>query len=335
MFFALPYDVNIKTALWIPVMVYLGILGTVFVLRAKKVSSELIVQKARLNAISLIFYMYIGVRIFFTLSDYERIRPDYPSAGDSDLYFRFVTIAYICAILAFIRMIYIFEKFIFKRTKFLMTIMFIFLLVFNVVLLFFPNFLENWRFINYIPLYVEIAILMLVYTYLSFKTSKELRIISIVSLLGLFFMAAAALLESEFISATGLFVPYYSPPVFAFGATIFSFGQRSVKTEELDESTKILVENVLLSRPPKITEEEVKFYREQTICLVCKGKLGRFDVYLCPDCGGLYCKNCALALAQIENVCWVCDEPIDESKPIKLTDEKEKETLIEAEIHKK
>ena len=29
------------------------------------------------------------------------------------------------------------------------------------------------------------------------------------------------------------------------------------------------------------------------------------------------CKKCAQALANIDNVCWVCDEPIDKSKPVK------------------
>ena len=30
-----------------------------------------------------------------------------------------------------------------------------------------------------------------------------------------------------------------------------------------------------------------------------------------------YCGNCARVLTNLENVCWVCDVPIDYSKPVK------------------
>lgn len=70
-------------------------------------------------------------------------------------------------------------------------------------------------------------------------------------------------------------------------------------------------------RPAQITEEEVTYYKEQKICLVCKGKLGGFNNYICPGCDVMYCEKCARALSNLDNVCWVCDEPIDKSKPVK------------------
>jgi hypothetical protein len=70
-------------------------------------------------------------------------------------------------------------------------------------------------------------------------------------------------------------------------------------------------------RPAQITEEEVTYYKEQKICLVCKGEVGGFNNYICTGCDVLYCENCARALTKLDNVCWVCDEPIDKSKPIK------------------
>ena len=70
-------------------------------------------------------------------------------------------------------------------------------------------------------------------------------------------------------------------------------------------------------RPAQITEEEVTYYKEQKICLVCKGKLGGFNNYICTGCDVIYCEKCARALTEIDNVCWVCDEPIDKSKPVK------------------
>ena len=53
--------------------------------------------------------------------------------------------------------------------------------------------------------------------------------------------------------------------------------------------------------------------------MVCKGKIGGF-IFLCSNCGALDCENCAQALTQTENACWVCSEAIDKSKSVKLFD---------------
>jgi len=91
----------------------------------------------------------------------------------------------------------------------------------------------------------------------------------------------------------------------------------------------------VFSRPKKLTEEEVSISKEKKICLVCKGSLGRL-LYLCPDCDSFYCKKCSDTLATLENACWVCETPFDESKPVNLADKREeKELQIEAEPHKK
>ncbi|GAH17525.1 unnamed protein product, partial [marine sediment metagenome] len=42
--------------------------------------------------------------------------------------------------------------------------------------------------------------------------------------------------------------------------------------------------------------------------------------YIC-ECGAIYCDNCARALINLENICWVCDVPIDYSKPVKQIEE--------------
>jgi len=72
----------------------------------------------------------------------------------------------------------------------------------------------------------------------------------------------------------------------------------------------------LSKRPDLITEEEVSLHKEKKICLVCKGKVSKFNVFIC-DCDALYCENCARALSALENMCWACNAPIDESKPVK------------------
>ncbi|MFX0141407.1 MAG: hypothetical protein ACFFDN_47655, partial [Candidatus Hodarchaeota archaeon] len=40
----------------------------------------------------------------------------------------------------------------------------------------------------------------------------------------------------------------------------------------------------IIERPDQITEEEVTYYKEQKICLVCKGKVAGFNAYICPNC---------------------------------------------------
>ena len=72
----------------------------------------------------------------------------------------------------------------------------------------------------------------------------------------------------------------------------------------------------ITKRPDHITEEEVNFHRERKICLVCKGNVSGIS-YICPSCDALYCIKCSEGLSDLENMCWVCNEPFDDSKPIK------------------
>jgi hypothetical protein len=87
-------------------------------------------------------------------------------------------------------------------------------------------------------------------------------------------------------------------------------------------------------KPQKVTEEEVTVSKEKKICLVCKGKVGRFDIFLCPDCNALYCSKCSNALIDLENACWACETAIDESKPVKIEEKQRVDSKI-ADKHKK
>jgi len=100
-----------------------------------------------------------------------------------------------------------------------------------------------------------------------------------------------------------------------------------MKQDSLDISPNILE---MFTKPQKITEEEVSVSKERRICLVCKGKLAR-QMYICPYCGSFYCKKCSNTLTNLENACWVCNAPFDESKPVKVTTEPEK---LDVEIEK-
>ncbi len=77
----------------------------------------------------------------------------------------------------------------------------------------------------------------------------------------------------------------------------------------------------------QVTEERVSISKEKKICLVCRGEVLRFS-YIC-ECGAIYCENCARALMDLENVCWMCEVPIDYSKPGKPFKEEEQRTKHE------
>ena len=81
----------------------------------------------------------------------------------------------------------------------------------------------------------------------------------------------------------------------------------------------------VFARPKKVTEEEVFVSKERKICLVCKGKVARYDIYICPKCDSLYHQKCAKTLESQENACWACDAPFDESKPVQLDKKEEVE----------
>jgi len=90
------------------------------------------------------------------------------------------------------------------------------------------------------------------------------------------------------------------------------------------------MENMLRERAALtaiISEEKVTIHKERKICLVCKGEALGFT-YIC-QCDAIYCDNCARALIDLENVCWVCNAPIDKSKPVKSYEKDEEEIGLE------
>ena len=88
----------------------------------------------------------------------------------------------------------------------------------------------------------------------------------------------------------------------------------TLESEEERKDEKMINALGVFTKPQRITEEEVIFHKEKKICLVCKGKISRLN-YICPECNALYCTTCSEALSNLENACWVCNEPFDESKP--------------------
>jgi hypothetical protein len=93
---------------------------------------------------------------------------------------------------------------------------------------------------------------------------------------------------------------------------------KTIKTgrvSEKSEEQKNILEAFL--RPKIFSKEEIIFYKEQEVCLVCKNKVGGFNIFICENCRALYCEKCAKSLSNLENACWVCYQPFDKSKPVK------------------
>lgn len=104
--------------------------------------------------------------------------------------------------------------------------------------------------------------------------------------------------------------------------TIFAYLGLRAEPEQRKKKVKkkVTTEDSLfriIERPEHITEEEVTYYREQKICLICKGKVAGFYIFICSNCDALYHEECARALSTMENACWVCNNPIDNTKPTK------------------
>jgi hypothetical protein len=128
-----------------------------------------------------------------------------------------------------------------------------------------------------------------------------------------------SLIEGSGIIGVGLFLVRIG---MSFTFLLFYMGlkEEPAKIKIVPTEKEVKIEDSIFriaKRPAQITEEEVTYYREQKICLVCKSKVGGFNTYICTGCDALYCENCARALSTVENACWACNEPIDKSKPSK------------------
>jgi len=118
-------------------------------------------------------------------------------------------------------------------------------------------------------------------------------------------------------------------------SSIFGYGLFRTQTLPIGAPTCDYRYIKKLKVPHKITEEEVTFLKEKKICLVCKGNIEGFNNYICPKCEVLYCENCARTLIDLENTCWVCESPLDKSKPSKPYKSKEDEIPIKKDSKKK
>jgi len=109
---------------------------------------------------------------------------------------------------------------------------------------------------------------------------------------------------------------------------------KRMELARLSENLNDLI-RVQMSTKAHVSEEKVTVYKERKKCLVCLGDIEGFENYICSNCDSIYCKNCAKALIEMENVCWSCESPIDKSKPIKSLKQEGEHTKIKKEKVKK
>ena len=217
---ALPYDVNLKTTFWIIAMIYMGIVGIFLIWNSTKMEEK--ASRSMARAYALFIYFYIVARIFYILSDYER-----DANAETLLYYRYVACAYIFQILGLLNIIFILEKYVITRSKHAITYIILILLGVNIVMIFIANesIHQIVRYINYAMLYSEVALLIIIYTYLVINTTGELKRKSLLTVIAFFVMIIATILEIDALSSTGIVPPYYSPIVFSIGGTIFAYAQ--------------------------------------------------------------------------------------------------------------
>jgi len=92
---------------------------------------------------------------------------------------------------------------------------------------------------------------------------------------------------------------------------------KRMELARLSENLNDLI-RVEMSTKAQVSEKKVTVYKERKMCLVCLGDIEGFENYICPKCDSIYCKKCAEALIEIENMCWSCESPIDKAKPVKI-----------------
>ena len=114
--------------------------------------------------------------------------------------------------------------------------------------------------------------------------------------------------------------------VAVLGFVLYSY-LRVIKVEPELEKEKLQDALKIFTKPERIPVEDVQHSKEEQTCLVCKNKITRLN-YVCPSCSVLYCAKCSAALTTIENACWVCETPFDESKPTKIEKKVEEEKVV-------
>ncbi|MFX0101638.1 MAG: hypothetical protein ACFFCS_18860 [Candidatus Hodarchaeota archaeon] len=377
-----------------------GIVISVFILIGmfyvyKGLRSDSTSEKLLMIGFACIFFGLAGMRIYFYYANFQidGIYIDHDFYGNYDNggknFMLLTRIAYFSAILG-VTIFLLAAEIILKKTRYLLTIVNIFLLV-----LFFALPFDTAQVICYVAVILSIMEFSLIMFVFTRKSRTQFQGVSMPMVLGIIVVVFGHLFDTSIVKELEVIPPFVSPLLYIFGATIvilpaiinpkylsraltnwllfsiilaiitftgFSFILSLELTNLLLQiifigmvvmaialffsiyrTIKIIISkkkvpmaekspDILKSftKRQRVTEEEVKYYREQKICLVCKDKVARI-IYTCPECDALYCIKCSKALGNLENACWSCDSAIDPAKPVNLperSEPEEEETLV-------
>ena len=217
------YDLRVKTISWIIAIIYLAILGIIFLRRMSKVDKEMKSVRILYRSIAFFFFLYIGNRIFFILSDFER-----DAFGTTDFHYQLVNIGYIFTELVFINLLYYGEKFAIKKTKFALSYITGAIIIIEAILVVNPEYFLIVRALTYGLTYTLLILVILLFLRLRSQSTGDLKKNFTITLMGLIIIALAALLETDALLSTGAIPPYLTPILFAIGATIITVGFRAI-----------------------------------------------------------------------------------------------------------
>jgi len=152
----------------------------------------------------------------------------------------------------------------------------------------------------------------------AFKSEDMVRRRYTILAVGYFFVHIGPLIEG-IIARSFIFIITRTVMVIGFWVIFLGLKEITDKPVKKPKKDTIIKDSLfrVSKRPDNLTEEEVSVSKEKKICIVCKGSVSGFNNFICTECGTFYCAKCAKALSQLENACWVCNRPIDESKPVK------------------
>ncbi|MFX1569905.1 MAG: RING finger protein [Promethearchaeota archaeon] len=152
------------------------------------------------------------------------------------------------------------------------------------------------------------------FLYKGFKSESIIKKKSYIISLGFFILFSSFFIEAIFSFA-------FLRILIVVGFIILYYGLREEPEEKIEIKKTTKVEGDLFRIAhfdrDQITEKEVSISKEKKICIVCKGNAIGFNIYICPECETVYCQKCANTLISMENACWVCEKPIDQTKPSK------------------
>ncbi|MBD3350505.1 MAG: hypothetical protein GF364_03365 [Candidatus Lokiarchaeota archaeon] len=218
-------DFWLKNTFWLGVCVIGIIIGTVFMVRGKRTSSEVVSQKQIFYGYGLFYYCYIGTRILFIFSDIANI-------NNSIHYDSFVNGAYLCSGVALISMIVTIERYMLTVTKKVFSIISIAgvgtLAALFIVSFFNDSVLAISRVLNTAIFGLCGLVIIILYLILVRSVTGTLRRNALISLLGIIVVAVGLIMDMNALSNISKMFVILSPIITAVGAILLGLGQKTV-----------------------------------------------------------------------------------------------------------